>query len=116
MSDLSDSPGSIDAAAVFAGARQGDVICRQLVDRTADYIAQGLVSVMMLTLPDYIVFTGGILRSFDFLEERIHAPIANYNVIIPAKQVQLQLAELGQQAGMFGAARAAQLLLMETKK
>jgi len=113
---LSGSPESIDAAAVFAGARQGDAFCQQLVTQTAGYIALGLASIMMLILPDCIVFTGGVLRSFDLLEENIRASLSRYDVIIPAKQVKLQLAQLGQQAGLFGAARAAQLLLMETKK
>ena len=58
---------SIDAAIVFTGARQGDAVCLQLVDRIADYIALGLASIMMLILPDCVVLTGGGLRSFDLL-------------------------------------------------
>ena len=107
---------SIDAALIFAGARQGDAHCQQLVDQTANYIALGLASIMMLILPDSIVLTGGVLKSFDLLEKRIHTCLARYNVIIPAKQVKIQLAKLGQNAGLFGAARAAQLLLMETNQ
>ena len=101
---------------IFNIARRGDAFCTQLVEKTADYIALGLVSIMMLTLPDCIVFTGGVLRSFDLLEARIRSVIAQHNVIIPATKVKIQPAILGQQAGMFGAARAAQLLLMDTKK
>ena len=104
----------IDASTIFTGAREGDSICRQLVDRTADYIALGLASLMMSILPDRFVFTGGVMRSFDLLEERIRASLTRFNVIIPANRVELQLAKLGQQAGLFGAARAAQLLLMDT--
>ena len=116
LSNIPGSPESVDAAMIFAGARQGDSFCKQLVEQTADYIVLGLASIMMLTLPDCIVFTGGVLRSFDLMEERIHTSLARYDVIIPAKQVKIQLAKLGQQAGLFGAARAAQLLLMETEK
>jgi glucokinase len=104
----------IDAAMVFNAARQRDMLCSRLVDHTAGYIALGLVSLMMLTLPDCIVLTGGVLRSYDLLEERIRSVIARHDVIISAIKVKLQLAMLGQQAGIFGAARAAQLLLLET--
>jgi glucokinase len=100
----------IDAAMVFNAARQGDVLCVQLVEQTAEYMALGLVTIMMLTLPDCIVLTGGVLRSFDLLEEHIRSVIARYDRIIPATKVKIQPAMLGQQAGMFGAARAAQLL------
>ena len=104
----------IDAAMVFDVARRGDDLCTQLIKKTAEYIALGLVSIMMLNLPDCIVFTGGILHSFDLLESRIQAVIVQHDVIIPAKKVDIQLALLGQQAGMIGAARAAQLLLLDT--
>ena len=107
---------SIDAAMIFTGARQGDTHCQRLVDKVADYIALGLASIMMLILPDSIVLTGGVLKSFDLLEERIQASLARHDVIIPARQVKIQLAELGQKAGLFGAARAAQLLVMESNQ
>ena len=103
----------IDAATIFTGARQGDTFCQQVVDQTAEYIALGLASLMMSILPDCFVFTGGVVRSFDLLEDKIRASLERFNVIIPASKVRLQLAQLGQQAGLFGAARAAQTLLTE---
>lgn len=107
-------PDKIEARLVFEAARQGDALGQRLVEQTANYIALGLVSIMMLTLPDCIVLTGGVLRSFDLLEARLRVVIARHSVIIPARRVKLQLATLGQQAGVLGAARAAQILLSET--
>ena len=103
----------IDATMVFNAARRGDALCVRLVEQTATYIALGLVSMMMLTLPDCIVLTGGVLRSYDLLEERIRSIIARHDKIIPATKVKIKPAMLGQKAGVFGAARAAQLLLLE---
>jgi glucokinase len=108
-------PQKIDAATIFEGTRQGDAFCRELVDRTAIYIALGLVSIIMIALPDCIVLTGGLLRSYDLLEGTIRATLAKYDVIVPAKKVQIQLSQLGQGAGLYGAARAAQLLLTENQ-
>ncbi|MFZ5820772.1 MAG: ROK family protein [Chloroflexota bacterium] len=105
----------IDAANVFRVARTGDAFCLRVVERTAEYMGLGLVSLMMLTLPDCIVLTGGVLRSYDLLEARIRAVVARHDVIIPAARVKIQLAILGQQAGMFGAARAAWLLYSKAK-
>lgn len=106
----------IDTAAVFDGARAGDTFCQEIVDRTAEYIAIGLINLMMLNLPDCIVLTGGVLRSYDLIEERIRSLIARHDVIIPATKIKLQTAKLGQQAGMVGAARAVQLVLLEALK
>jgi len=109
-------PEQIDAESIFRVARMGDRFSQQIVERTADYIGLGLVSLMMLTLPDCIVMTGGVLRSFDLLEGRIRAVIARHNVIIPSEKIAIQPASLSQQAGVFGAARAAWLLYTKDKE
>jgi glucokinase len=101
----------INAVMIFEGARQGDIFAKRLVDQTAHYIALGFVSVMMLYLPDCIVLTGGVTRSYDLLESRIQEILTRHDVVVPVHQVQIRLSELGQHAGMFGAARAAELLL-----
>ncbi len=73
----------IDAALVFAGARVGDTICQEIVDRTARYIGLGLVSIIMLNLPDRIVLTGGVLRSYELLEAGIKNVIQQHSLMIP---------------------------------
>lgn len=113
LQKAASNPQEIGTATIFEGARQGDSFCQSLVDKTANYIALGLVSIIMTTLPDCIVLTGGILRSYDLLEDKIRVTLAGYDVIFPTSKVQIQLSQLGQQAGLFGAARAAQLLLAE---
>lgn len=104
-----DEPEKIDAAMVFAGARAGDALCQQIVDRTARYLGLGLASIIMLALPDRIVLTGGVIRSFDLLEPGIREVMRQHSLMIPADKVEIQLAALGQNAGMVGAARAAQM-------
>lgn len=99
----------IDAGKVFAAARMGDPLAQEIVARTGEYTGMGLMTMMMLFLPDCIVLTGGILRSYDLLEEKIRSVIIRHNVIIPAEAVQLKLAELGQHSGVYGASRAAQM-------
>jgi glucokinase len=112
------SQGDVDqltASMVFDAARKGDPLSLRIVDQTARYIALGLVNIIMLYLPDIIVLTGGVVRSYDLLKERIHSVIANHDVVVPAQKVCIQLSQLGQQAGMFGAAHAAQLRCKETQ-
>ena len=106
--------GLLTAAMVFEAAKQGDPLSMELLEQTATYIALGLVNIIMLYLPDRIVLTGGVLRSYDLLEKRLHSVIARHSVVVPAQKVCIQLSQLGQQAGMFGAARAAQMLRKES--
>ncbi len=108
-------PQKIDARLVANAARQGDALALQVLDRAATYLGQGLVTMILLTLPDCIVLTGGVMRSFDLLEARLRAVLHQHNVLAPTDRVQLSLARLGQQAGMVGAARAA-LQHLETEK
>lgn len=100
----------LDAGMIFSAARQGDAFSMQMVNQTAEYIGLGFVTVMMLILPEGIIFTGGVMRSFDLMENRIREVIARHDIVIPAGKVQLLPAALGQKAGVFGAARAGQLL------
>jgi len=99
----------IDAATVAEAARRGDPLAAGIVDRAADYIALGLVNLIVLFLPDGIVLTGGVMRSFDLMEARIRSVISRHNIMSPVDKVALRLAALGQRAGMIGAARAAML-------
>lgn len=106
---LPDGLDDIEARHVFEGARTGDPACLKLVDQTAFHIARGLITILMMILPDVIVFTGGVVQSFDLLEPRIRQELDAVNVIIPAADVKLVKSSLDQ-AGLLGAARAAQLL------
>lgn len=103
----------IDAATVAMAARRGDPLALGIIDRAAKYIALGLVNLIVLFLPDGIILTGGVMRSFDLMEARIRLVIARHNIMSPVDKVALRLAGLGQQAGMIGAARAAMLVSEE---
>lgn len=102
---------TLSADMVFEAAQSGDPLAKNLIMQTANYIALGFVNIIMLYLPDCIVLTGGVTRSFDLLEDQIQEVLSRHDVVVPASQVQIRLSVLGQQAGMFGAARAVQLLL-----
>lgn len=103
----------IDAATVAEAARRGDPLAVGIVDQAAGYIALGLVNLIVLFLPDGIVLTGGVMRSFDLMEARIRSVIARHDTLSPVDKVALRLARLGQQAGTIGAARSAMLISEE---
>jgi glucokinase len=97
----------IDAALVSEAAREGDPLAQAVVERTATYLALGLVNLLHLFLPDCVVFTGGVMRSMDLFEPRLHEVIKQHSIMNPIDQIPLRMAQLGQQAGIIGAAKAA---------
>ncbi len=105
--------GKITGGMVFDGARAGDGYCLQLVDCSAARLALGLVSAMMMLLPDRVVMTGGVLKSYVLLEERFLTVLKQHEILIPQIIERIQFAALGQNAGLYGAARAAQLMLAQ---
>ena len=98
---------NIDAAFVASAAREGDALALEIMDRSATYLALGLVNVLQLFLPDCVVLTGGVVRSMDLFEPRIREIIAQHSIMNPIHLTPLRIAELGQHAGIYGAAKAA---------
>lgn len=104
----------IRAEMIFAGDAAGDPFCRQLVEREGNFLGLGIASILMMILPDAVVLGGGVMHAHERLLPLIESVIDRHSVIIPAKKVQIKTAELGQQAGMYGAARAALNLFKES--
>lgn len=111
MQKAGDDPRKIDAALVAAAAREGDELARWFIERAAGHLALGLVSLLHLYLPDCVVLTGGVMRSFDLFEPRLKETIQRHSVMSPLDRIPLVLSALGQEAGVMGAARAAMLEL-----
>jgi glucokinase len=101
----------IDAILVACAAREGCPLSLKVIDRAATYLGLGLVSLLQLFLPDGIIFTGGVTRSYDLFEPYLTRILAQHSVMQPLDKIPLRMAKLGQQAGMYGAARAAMLLV-----
>lgn len=97
----------IDAALVADAARNNDPAALQVVERSATYLGLGLVNLLHLFLPDVILFSGGVMQSYDLYEATIKEVINQHSIISPLNKIPLRMAELGQQAGIFGAARSA---------
>jgi len=98
---------SIDARLVIQAARQGDSLARQVVDQAASYLALGLVNLVAMLLPQAIVLGGGVMESADLFLPAVHAALQAHSIMQPAGNVSLRLAQLGDRAGLVGAAYAA---------
>ncbi len=94
----------ITAEMVGAAARKGDKLAREVIERVAYYLGVGMVNIANIFNPEMIVIGGGMAA----LGEMIIAPgrkmVAARAFSINSQGIQIVKAELGNDAGVYGAA------------
>lgn len=97
-----------DAAAVVEAARAGDLTARTVLDRAARYSAMGIANLISLLDPEAVVLGGGIVQGAgDLLIEPIRSEVRRWAQPIAAARCRIELTQLGEDAGLLGAARLA---------
>lgn len=89
---------------VFARARKGDALALELVDEFARHLAITLVSIFSIADPELILIGGGIAAQADLFLPRVRERVTRYLARRRYFADQVQLAQLGEHAGMVGAA------------
>ena len=83
-------------------ARRGDKAAKALILRTARYVGIGVANLANLYDPEAVIFTGGFARNnWDLIEEYLVHEV-HEQAFTPS--IQLLLTELGDDAGLVGAA------------
>ena len=83
-------------------ARQGDRAARALILRTARYVGIGVSNLANLYDPEAFIFTGGFARNnWDIIDEYLEREVRDQAF---SQNVRLLLTELGDDAGIVGAA------------
>ena len=95
---------AVDARDVFEGARAGDSHCLHLVAEESMYLGQGITSIIHIFSPDRVVMGGGVSNAFDQLKPGIHDVIRR-DAMPPFRTVPIVKSALGDDSGLFGAAR-----------
>jgi glucokinase len=92
-------------AEVTESARLGDRAARALVLRTARYIGLGVVNLANVYDPDAVIFTGGFARAnWDIMNAYLENEVREQAF---SPNLPLLLTELGDDAGLIGAAAIA---------
>ena len=106
----------IRSGAIAAAIEAGDEVVRSIVEDACQNIALGVVTVVHLIAPDVIVFGGGLIEAMpdlmlgkirEFAQPRILQSLRN--------EFEIREAELGDDAGVMGAAALAQQSVKEQK-
>lgn len=96
-----------NAKMVFDAAKNNDKEALQVIDRVSWYLAKGLACVAGIIDPECFVIGGGVSAAGDFFIEKIRAYYKTM-AFHPSRDTKIVAALLGNDAGMYGAARLVQ--------
>ncbi len=103
---------SLSTAELFAQAQAGDVKALAIVDNAARFTGVGLANIVKVIDPHGFVLGGGVTGVGAFYLDRVRAAFAEASRGYP--QPQLRVAELGDDAGVIGAAAVAAVEVART--
>ena len=99
--------GEVNAKVAYAAAREGSGQCAQLCETYAKYVATGIVNLINMLQPEVICIGGGVSHEGEALLEPVKRYIAQQSYTrdnSEEMQTVIQLAKLGNDAGIIGAA------------
>lgn len=95
---------NFSAKVVFDEAKAGDALAKKAVDTLCMYLGLACAHCALTVDPEAFVIGGGVSKAGEILTEGISKSFEKYSHIIPKKAV-FKLATLGNDAGIYGAAK-----------
>lgn len=89
---------------VFDEAKKGDKLALEIVDTTCKYLGVAISNLTVIVDPDVFLIGGGVSKAGDFLINKIDEYRIKYSCI-RSEYAPILLAKLGNDAGMYGAAK-----------
>lgn len=94
----------IDAKVVIDSAKAGDPVAMRVFDRYCKYLAITVNNITAFLDPEMIVLGGGVSTAGDFLLDNVREQLPRYLMYKTLPSPELRLAQLGNEAGIIGAA------------
>jgi glucokinase len=94
----------ITAEKVGAAARNGDPLALDVLTRAANYLGVGMANIVNIFNPEMIILGGGMAKLGDLLIDPARRVVADKAFPISARAVRIVTAQLGDEAGVYGAA------------
>jgi glucokinase len=94
----------VSAEKVEVAARNGDKMSLDVLARTSQYLGVGMTNIVNIFNPEMIVLGGGVAKMGDLLIEPARRVVAEKAFPVSARAVHIITAQLGDEAGVYGAA------------
>lgn len=106
LAKVVEEKGRVSGQSAFIAARMGCPVGQKVCDQYIDYLAVGIINLINIFQPETLAIGGGVSNEADEmllfpLRERVMARMIAYN---PEKMTHIVKAELGNDAGLIGAA------------
>ncbi|THF73579.1 ROK family glucokinase [Cohnella fermenti] len=95
---------NIAAKEVFDAAKAGDEAAQRIISRAAFYLGKSMAAVAVVTNPQRFIIGGGVSKAGEFLFEQIRSVFVKLAPESASAGVDIVAAELGNNAGVVGAA------------
>lgn len=95
---------NINAKIIFDAAKEGDSLGEETVDRMIKYLSIGIVNIFNILDPDIIAIGGGVSKAGSYLTDRLKSEVNKRFFTANIKYGDIVLAQLGNEAGILGAA------------
>ena len=104
MAKCEGDPMKINAKMVFDAAKEGDDLGMKLFSDYVKALAHGIVSIINFFDPEVIALGGGVSKAGDFLLNALREEVAKLVMYKTLPYARIELAKLGPDAGIIGAA------------
>src|SRR5690606_5268462 len=94
----------IMAKDVLDAAKAGDEVAQRIVRRAAYYLGRSMSMLSVILNPEYYIIGGGVAKAGDFLFDQIREVFEKYTPEASQAGVKIVPAQLGNNAGVVGAA------------
>ncbi|WP_147802897.1 ROK family glucokinase [Alkalicoccus halolimnae] len=105
--------GAVTAKDVLDGAKKGDEVAGQVVNEAMEHLGFALANLSNSLNPDIIVLGGGVSRAGSFLLDKLRLEFKKYAIPKIAEDTKINIATLGNDAGVIGAAWIAKQTFIE---
>ena len=102
-----ESKKGLNAKIIIDAARKGDPLAVEAFNRLVRYLAIGVINIINIFDPEMIAIGGGVAHTGDFLMDALKARVKDMVFIKGFPSAELVVAELGNDAGVIGAAMLA---------
>ena len=107
LKKMIDDGDEITSKIVFDLAKERDYLANKVVDKVCYYLGLACANISNTLNPEFVVIGGGVSAAGDFLLKRVQKNFNEFAFATVRTSTQLKLAELGNDAGVIGAASLA---------
>ncbi|HFE9511873.1 TPA: ROK family glucokinase [Streptococcus agalactiae] len=102
-----DNGDTVISKDIFIAAEDGDKFANSVVERVSRYLGLAAANISNILNPDSVVIGGGVSAAGEFLRSRVEKYFVTFAFPQVKKSTKIKIAELGNDAGIIGAASLA---------